>query len=133
MFLRSNSEDSTGGPEDIINAVYSRESVTDVREAVLGEPELRDFGNEYFNDYHVVIPLNSNADELIVPFTFDLPENPDFAADEQKGGTLEELAGFYGIEAVEEIGTLEGETVPVDWVDGYPRPNLSALRGEGDE
>lgn len=125
--LRGNDSSNALGPEAIIDAVYGNSDVYDVDSAVMGLPRLQDFGTEYVTDYYVTIPLNVTADVDLAPFIFDLPDDP--ALD----GSLRELAGFYGIESVEDIADFRGQIVPLEWPDGYPQPALNELRAEDDE
>lgn len=129
MFKRifGGDESTDLGPEHIIDAVYGNQSVTDADVAVMETPRLRDFGTEYFTDYYVVIPLSVATDVEMAPFVFNIPEDP--ALD----GVLGELAGFYGVEAVEDIADLAGNEVPVEWPEGYPQPALNELRAENAE
>jgi len=125
--LSVNTTSKAPGPEEIIDAVYGNAPVYDTDEAVMGRPTMEDFGSEYVNDYHIVVPLLVTADVDLAPFVFELPESPEL------DGGIEELAGFYGIEKIEEIGGLEGQIVPLEWPDGYPQPALNVLRAEVDE
>lgn len=112
------------GAEYIAEAVYGNRSVYDIDEAVLGEPVLRDFGSEYFTDYQIVIPLHADGDFDVSPFIFDVPEQPTL----DDGSTLSVLAEYFGVESVENIGLLEGVTVPIEWDDGSPSPAANELR-----
>lgn len=129
MFERLSRQNSSNdlGPEHIIEAVYDQQTITDVDEATMGLPTLRDFGSDYFTNYYVVIPLTMDADVELAPFVFDMPETPALT------GVLGELASFYGIESVEEIAAFDGQTVPLEWPEGYPQPALNKLRPKGSE
>jgi len=124
MSILFNSDDDSidFGPDEIIEAVYTNESIYEVDEAVCGLPRLEDFGDGVFTDLYVVIPLNVTADVDLSPLLYDIPESPTL------DGKLGELASFYGIEEIEDIANFQGEVVPLVWIDGYPQPEFNQLR-----
>lgn len=123
-----NSDSNDLGPGAIIEAVYDSNDVYDVDTATMGTPRLRDFGGLQTN-YKVIIPLDAGVDAVdLPPFVFDLPADPVLS-----DGDFGRLSRLYGIETIEEIGNLAGQSVPLAWKDGYPAPELNRLEGDQDE
>jgi len=108
----SDDEQKVFGPDQIATA---RQQLNDDRrpeQATCGAPHLVQRGGDFADDYDVEIPLYVDADVVQPqPLTFDLT-----------GDKLEHFVEQMGT-TVEEIGAVEGATIPITWTDGTAVPD----------
>lgn len=112
LFSSNDTSNSLGGAETVVDAIYAAVGGHDVTYAVLGEPELREYGGSYDSDLKVVVPLTSDRYDDPAPLTFDIPDS----LDDETSALLDFLEAIGADPAgLDELGVfdIEGTQIPV--------------------
>ena len=103
------------GPEAIGAARHELRTDGLVTQATVGTPRLEQYGGAFTTDLKAVVPVTTARYEDPAPLTFDVD-----------GDTLARFCEAFGAD-VDNIGALEGESVPLKWVNGTPVPAWDQL------
>lgn len=103
------------GPEAIGAARHELRTDGLVTQATVGTPRLEQYGGAFTTDLKAVVPVTTTRYEDPAPLTFDVD-----------GDTLARFCEAFGAD-VDNIGALEGESVPLKWVNGTPVPAWDQL------
>lgn len=101
-----------GNSDDVFHAILENIDGTKRYIVHLGEPELVDHGGEFSTEYMVRIPTKTVGSDPTPPdIECELPD------DElgESSDRLFEILDYYDIDAVENLGQIEGCTVPAEF------------------
>lgn len=120
LFSSDDSDDYLGA-DAVEAAINETADIADrVFEATLGEPQLKDFGGFFRQDWKVVIPTEASDYEDPGSLVFDLP-----FGHEDDSSMLYVLMDVTGADS---IGDIEGTEVPMEIVGGNPMVLWDAVR-----
>lgn len=114
--IGGNDNEPTMGPDAIGRARREMRDKSRINQALARTPYLRDRGGTFSDKYEAVIPLTCPADTTDpAPLTFDLEDED-----------LDRFCEAFGV-TVDDIGEIEGEKIPIEWLRGTPIPCWDSL------